>query len=71
MVYEEKDYRSAARLIVACERDLGRQLSRGEQRDLLIDNTDWRSDKVDTIVDALNPDGIHVAILTGMRGIPL
>lgn len=36
----------ATNLISACEHDLGRVLSAGEMRDLVMDNTDWRSDRV-------------------------
>lgn len=46
----------AKRLIADCQNDLGRKLSAGECRDLLMDNTDWDSGFIATMVDAIQND---------------
>lgn len=41
----------ATAIVGRCERDLGRFLSKGEVRDLLMDNTAWESSVVSAIAD--------------------
>lgn len=47
---------TARRIIGHAESSLGRVLTDGERRDLLKDNTQWRSDTVAALVDALRSD---------------
>lgn len=52
----EADRAKATGIIHCCERDLGRKLSRGEMRDLLMDNTEWKRDRVVGVVASLFPE---------------
>lgn len=49
----EKDVARATELVRAAQRDLDRELSNGERRDLLKDNTDWPSTHVAFVVGRL------------------
>jgi len=49
----KQDVKHATRLVTNCQRDLRRELSNGERRDLLCDNTEWSSDYIRAIVGAL------------------
>lgn len=46
------DYARAADIVRRAERDLG-ELSDGQRRDLLADNTEWTADYIRTIVEAM------------------
>lgn len=47
----------ARKLIDACEHDLGRELSAGECRDLLTDNTHWARAAIADAVAVIKPEG--------------
>lgn len=48
-----KDIEFATKLVTDCQRDLRRELTNGERRDLLSDNTDWETDYIRSIVGQL------------------
>lgn len=52
----EAERARAEGLIQSCERDLRRKLSRGEMRDLLMDNTHWRSERIAVVVREVFPE---------------
>jgi hypothetical protein len=48
------DIQKALDIITACEADLKLELSLGQQRDLLCDNTVWQSSYIRAMVDHIN-----------------
>lgn len=48
------DNQKASKIISKAEKDLGR-LTKGQLRDLLMDNTSWSSNRVRKVVDYLRP----------------
>lgn len=55
--FEKWRVRQACRLIANCQRDLARELSDGDRRDLLADNTHWSSDQIVDAVIAIRLNG--------------
>lgn len=54
---EKSRVKTACQIIRRCENDLNRQLSDGERRDLLMDNTDWLRDQIFDTVAIIRLDG--------------
>jgi hypothetical protein len=58
--FEEWRVEQACKLIHACESDLKRELSDGERRDLLADNTHWSWEQIVAAVAAIRLNGGNV-----------
>lgn len=62
--YHPHYFETARDLIAKAEKDLNRELSNGERRNLLADNTEWSSQTIRAMVNNIRPDSKQVGVST-------